>query len=324
MLGVLALTSQLAEYDGLIAKPFLIDGDDTGVEMIVCRPNTSICHSPGGNWRPAPSLLTVYETYGLEVTEMFVEWLSLTCRHMIDGYIAGSLVLSQMLIPNDRDMPLPKLRSLLSSHLNKLEGQKPVASEPLIAPPCELPLELLAKIVDSTRVSKQIRRLVLEARRASPLADHELWMAEEQEMAGPTFRVPSSWGWISLYVSSTYDNQGRCVLSDRRAVVTIGTAPWSYELVSYPVSGLWQQAASRVCYSPRCHKTALEARGCSDVAGRMQQLYDNIRSCSDEEMYAWVVQLSSERIWEWKDRSYATLEELRRELYRLVDVAQGR
>jgi hypothetical protein len=125
------------------------------------------------------SIVNIYDTYGLEITRLFLHHLLANKRqkeaNWLACYLLGSLiVLNREAQDMDRsEYDVENLSSILWSELVALDSQQPVASEPLLlAPP--LPIELIAKIVNSARISKSLSSIVLSIRAETEPNEEEL------------------------------------------------------------------------------------------------------------------------------------------------------
>lgn len=313
-----ALIQKLAKYDGLLSKPFSSKGDNSGVEMVIPRPLSPVYYTGETS---STSLLSIYDVYGIDVARLFAQYLMLIWERNqigLHNYIYHSLKMCDPLgAPAGHTITTERAHSLLFTHLESMEESKPRMKEELTVVEHELPLEILASIIDSTRVCWSIRRLVLDKRRRSPLTSHELWSAHYELKASSilSLKKPER----TIYISTDRDRDGRQIITRYSAEISTKPGEWSYQLKSnaeYRYNAIW----IRECCSLSCHAHVYKQRGCADVNARMRELLNSIRSYPDDEMYHWILQFSIDMGREG-NKSYASPEEARDDLHVLVERA---
>lgn len=113
------------------------------------------------------SVVSVYDTYGLAVTYEFLKYLYLQkCYHSgwLVTYLRGSLAqLDPGTLASIETCDPLQLSAQLLSRLVEIESKQPRSAEQVTTPPA-LPLEMLALITNSVRLSKDLTREVLAQR----------------------------------------------------------------------------------------------------------------------------------------------------------------
>lgn len=299
------LTAQLSKYDGLL-------DDKYGVEMTKPRRKFHL-HPVWQDPKPISSLITVAETYGVPVATAFVRYLELTVAShaQVSNYVVDSMFQLGLMEQAHQTRGLLERCSCLFTHL--------LSDVPILnIAPVELSLELLAKIVDSTRVSRDLRRLVLIQRRQAPITECELWSAAKK--TGVELVQVSKTKNSVVYSHYPYNGWDMSKSIWHGALNIDPTWSFTLGMGEIGVHGQTVTGPHRH-YSLHCYLTALETRGCLDIKERMGQLLDLILTYEDERACAWIAQLSLD-IGDGTDRRYESREEMRAELARLVEKAR--
>ncbi|CAH6419592.1 Hypothetical protein POVR2_LOCUS98 [uncultured virus] len=133
------------------------------------------------------SVLNIYDTYGLEITKLFLD--NLRARRHLPRIVRTSyLYYSLVAMDSTNDysawqLDIKELSVLVLNKLNELEDNKPRASESITLVP-ELPIELLVRIINSKRISKVLSVQVEQFRKTEPLSHREL---EQASWEGHTY-----------------------------------------------------------------------------------------------------------------------------------------
>lgn len=118
------------------------------------------------------SVVDVYDTYGLDITLAYLDWLQSDRNKpntvWLATYLRGSLaVLDLDSLKTEMSTDVAHLSGRMESALVSHDREQPRCLESISNPP-ELPLEILARIINSTRISKALATAVRSVRGSIP------------------------------------------------------------------------------------------------------------------------------------------------------------
>lgn len=328
---------KLKKYEGLMNEP--VDASDDGHRVEIVEPRSPflfeieqiscsvtyrdvvyrVVHArvktrPESMWKTTSnvSILTVYDTYGLDVALAFLGYLVKCCEYDLNGlWIQAYLYACLHIIRGDLSScaigcsieNARKLASNIELELRRLDGDASTVQR-LESAPCDLPIEVLAKIINSVRVSKGIRAAVLAMRRDSEpnwreLHDTSLPCTSLSALSNPRlhYMIRGTEKQWNLFVDRT---TGPCELT-----ITELDKTWT----SYP----------DYSFSVRAYARCMQARRCVNINERVGRVLDGLLQDPDCCLGAWIAQLSCEL-----DQPEKKLHAngVRDELTRLIDLAK--
>lgn len=227
------------------------------------------------------SVLTVFDTYGLEITEAYLEYLSsLDSRYSdwVEVYLVGSIwtMVEEQCRPSLIAGTIKQMCDTIVQELRGIEAQKSKLSYSLV--PWSLLPEIVALITQSLRISKEVSRYVIE-RRGS-------YVPSLEEVRGRS-NAPRTYYESDVYRTYDVSNPMACELVRR---VERYSLTWRMTHTVIPFSYGIMIAESTLNYD-----IYYTARGCD---GR--KCVSLLLSCLDiekmeiEEVCSWTVQLSSD------------------------------
>ena len=329
--------NKLKRYDGLLDEPVSDFDDGYRVEIVTPRAlflfkigqtscsvayrdiEYSVMHAqvktrPESMWKRTSnvSILTVYDTHGLDVTLLFLEYLVKRCEldlnsQWIQAYlyaclhiIQGNLCSCMIGCSNENAR---RIASEIGRELRALDRDVSETGR-LESAPCDLPVDVLAKIVNSVRVSKGVRAAVLVIRR-----DSEPSLEELHDSGLPC---------TSLAVPRDLDLHYFIVDGRRQWNVTIGhNSQQCVVSITRPAEG--QASYLNRSFSIRQYVRCMQARRCANVNERVSRMLESLISDQTLPPGAWIAQLSCEL--DQPEKTFFS-DGMRDELVRLIEIAK--
>ena len=244
----------------------------------------SLCHF---------SVVDIYHTYGLDIARLYIDWLwsekNPPRSIWLYTYLRGSLaVMGVEVIEYGICLPILDLIQLLKSELTVLDQRQPRCLEEITNPPV-LPVEIIARIVNSTRVSKALTSTVVSMRGID--------LPSVRELACYSYPV-------TIFEKGKYFCTWTNAEQDQPAIYE-----WSLTVEGdiYTLSYLTgDEVQDSECdgyiaeYSLDSYEHAYNFRGCNGsevVLARLRDLLVRFRTVTDDnisEVCAWIVQLSDD------------------------------
>lgn len=263
------------------------------------------------------SVVSVHDTYGLKIAGSYLEHLKRMSKTLseIELYLECSLTVLGLTIVSPRLGTGDRVSTLcarLLLELKRIEEQQPKMVGQLERVNVELPLEILAKIIRSNRVSKVIR------------AQHT--STSNSILLSPSYYQMMKYEHIYCWTSvDAYDNyilvtphalDCQALALDRQRMIATWCRKWPGDM-SWTV----------VQHSLICYESYLESRGQDTRAFILAKLLDlekrlfPITSDNISEVCTWIVQLTYDCGQKMKERSDSlNIEEMERELKRLITI----
>ncbi|CAH6419585.1 Hypothetical protein POVR2_LOCUS91 [uncultured virus] len=284
------------------------------------------------------SLINIYDTYGLSIVKSFLQHLICSKDEMNTNWLACYLLGSLAVIDPESEeieregQDLNHLSNILLLRLSALASLEPRATEALTNAPC-LPIELLAKILNSTRISKSLSSVVLAIRAQIKPNEDEL----RESIYPDTMHVHNRFvcTWVDIYqFSEGWDSLGGyglqmgcpvihewCMTVDRdtyRLEHLVGDEVEDDECDGY-TSVRSMNVYEAICNSRGCNGPSVVISMLNEMSQRLSSVTDSNVS----EVCSWIVQLSHDS----EDGIAKTMlgyESLRIELQRLIQSHIGK
>lgn len=261
-------------------------------------------------WQSDYSVLNVYDAYGLDITLLFMSHLR-TLRasfpRMIDCYLNGSLHALRDVTCSTSSVVVDMHAAVLEE-LRVLDSRQLKASEPVTRSP-ELPIEILAVIINSMRVSKLLAKEV-QRHRCHQIPSLDLFEGWRQgacffSILGRSAAVsPGEEAWFL-----SYDASGESRLSPMSGSEAPPAYPPNSRMLAYSISHYEVELMSRQC-DPRV--------GIPIMLQRLREPRPIDRTC------ALIVQLSSDLNVKRETKQLLGDDGLEAELERLITLALSR
>lgn len=292
-------------------RPFFFQVREDGSTR--CFVGSRTLHSPDYNVHPPSipekdscntSVVDVYHSYGLEVTYSFLRHLYYHKNYprvnWLAAYLLGSLCVLEPDTEEDESTDVLHLSSLLMMRLVALDMEQPRALGELISAP-ELPDTILAKIINSERISKSLTSVVLSLRASTLPTEEELAYGSN---GLDTMRV----GGRYTLAYWTIDEDGECDTSlPLSEYVSATIHEWSLTS-EYGVHTLVHLSGEDVkdeevdgytcTYSLPSYDSAFIGRNCNPrtaiplMLEGMRDRFSIVSNQNREEVLGWIVQLS--------------------------------
>lgn len=279
------------------------------------------------------SVVNIYDTYGLSIAYAFLQHLYYHKNwktEWLAGYLRGSLaVLDSGALDTGRESnDVLYLSSLLMLQLTVLDSrQSRTTDETTVAP--ELPIEILARIINSTRISHRLTAEVMSYRIALIPTIEEL---DSYAIYPSTVRVGNSWNvtWttpVSL-VAGLWDSEqdeNRETLVREWQLVRDGEI-FTLRLLEGDDVPDAEQDGYVAQYALDTYEDVCRARDCDGpvaVQTMLRRMSERLAIVSDtnvDEMCAWIVQLSHDTL-DGENKVMVGKSELGVELQRLIAIA---
>lgn len=273
------------------------------------------------------SILNIYDSYGLEISKLFLQHVC-ELDVIVDWkqtYLYCSLVAMNPMIEASYHLSLSELSMLMVTELESLEASQPRCIEEITLAP-QLPIELLARIINSKRVSKALAALVETHRCTHPLSEQELWQANSH---ATTMFYRGKWTLTSEISHERFASViGECLADYPYAIL----CEWSLNEVSPQVYQLAYISNDQVEdtdiegdvaeYSVLTYLQAYKLRGCKSnqresLLSTLSQKFRTMNCDNVSTALAWIVQLSADTN-STKSKTMDGYAEVRDELQRLL------
>lgn len=274
------------------------------------------------------SVASIYDTYGLAITLAFLEYIYYNkqeeCSGWLEVYIKGSiLVINHEFYHWLRDqtpLPLYLLFALLILQLREIDSRQPRMREELIPVQQELPLEILARIIGRNDISKEVSNNIRTSRCGTVPSLDDVWrMVDVNGRLDAPHTVRAENGDLVLTYGDG-ESVGRGLHQLRWSRTPDGSR------LEHIDEDLDSESTEIVAFSLYDYANYFELKGCQVMKSMETMLrdlsdrYAAIEPEREEEAAAWLVQLSYD-LTEMDDVKFVTIDEMRDELQRLIELA---